>query len=584
MMQTENMAPAAVSVEDIQKGWHELSLRVEQLEADRRALEQENKTLRALLERALEHRQKSHSELVLILTSLVSKLPLNEVGVIVSKLVEHNTNVSQVLAGLTKGTAEADLPQPEVLKTLDHAKRDLQAAIKQTLEELIKLDPPLEKELLESLESHPEQFFAPRMVRANRCFIKGQVPRERVLREFGEEALIFFKDLTTDPKLNPRPKPEEIVLAFRSDFETVFQENPAALPQKRERLHALYHQVQKSKAHKDGGRAQKTTFQRLSFLIELLHYYENQNTEAPDVIFAQRLPALLEQLGVAGSQEMLDEKQVAQLESLLALVISLDHRLMVINNIGKSGGAGKTLKYVLRLRAGAVADLDHVVVEFVRHLVPAPPEKTPAPQALATVLRLLPAEAQKRLCKAIIAYDRLRKTDAEALAKALAAELGITGLTKETKAQEALPPEMERQLAWGKIKDLIGRRTEASAVASMIRDRLHAKYDSDEIRQSWITLTEADPMSLIRIFCQLPFRADGKTDPIAKTVMETYVTRLTHEKYASTYHKVLNSLRNLFHAKPDSPTLLNFVALVKWADPEAVNKLCSDVGMAVPAH
>ena len=50
----------------------------------------------------------------------MSKLPLNDVGVIVSKLVEHNTSVSQVLAALTKGTAEVALPQPEILKTLDH--------------------------------------------------------------------------------------------------------------------------------------------------------------------------------------------------------------------------------------------------------------------------------------------------------------------------------------------------------------------------------------------------------------------------------------------------------------------------------
>ena len=135
-----------------------------------------------------------------------------------------------------------------------------------------------------------------------------------------------------------------------------------------------------------------------------------------------------------------------------------------------------------------------------------------------------------------------------------------------------------------RIKELIAQRSDAATVANVIRDRLHAKYDVDEIRQSWITLTEADPMSLIRIFCQLPFRADGKTDPIARTVLETYVTRLTHEKYAVTYNKVLTSLRNMFHAKPDSPTLLNFVALVKWADPEAVNKLCGDVGMPVPAH
>jgi hypothetical protein len=584
MTQTENATAPSASVEDIQKGWNELTLRVEQLEADRQALEQENKTLRALLERALEHRQKSHSELVLILATLVSKLPLNDVGVIVAKLVEHNTNVSQVLAALTKGTAETDLPQPEVLKTLEHTKRDLLSAIKQAVEELIKLDPPLERELLESLESHPDQFFTPRMVRANRCFVKGQVPRERVIREFGEEALVFFKDMTTDPKLNPRPKPEEIVLAFKSDFETLFQQHPEVVPQKRERVQALYHQVQRSKNHKDPGRSPKGAFQRLSFLIELLHYYENQNTEAPDVIFAQRLPALVEQLGVPGPHEPLDEKLVSHLEALLALVISLDHRLMIINNVGKSGGAGKTLKYVLRLRAGKVTDLDHLVAEFVRHLVPPPPEKTPAPQALATVLRLVPVEAQKRVSKAIMAYDRLRKADAQVLAKGLASELGLTGLQEEAKAQEALPPEMERQLAWGKIKDLIGRRTDAAAVASMIRDRLNAKYDSDEIRQSWITLIEADPMSLIRIFCQLPFKADGKTDPIARTVMESYVTRLTHEKYASTYHKVVNSLRNMFHAKPDSPTLLNFVSLVNWAVPDAVNKLCADVGMPVPAH
>ncbi len=126
---------------------------------------------------------------------------------------------------------------------------------KQAAAELAKLDPPLEKELLESLSADPELFFSPRMVRANRCFAKGQVPRERVIREFGEEALVFFKDLTTDPKLNPRPKPEEIVLAFRNDFETLFQQQAALLPDKRPHLEALYQQIQRSKAPTDQARA-----------------------------------------------------------------------------------------------------------------------------------------------------------------------------------------------------------------------------------------------------------------------------------------------------------------------------------------
>lgn len=577
-------ASPAASTEDIQQGWNELKLRVEQLEAERGWLEQENKTLRTLLERAIEHRQKSHSELVNILTTLVSKLPLNDVGVIISKLVEHNTNVSQVLAALTKGTVEAELPQPEILKTLDHTKRDLVAAAKQAVTELAKLDPPLERELLESLNADPELFFSPRMVRANRCFAKGQVPRERIIREFGEEALLFFKDVTTDPKRNPHPKAEEIVLAFRDDFETLFQQQAALLPNKRPHLEALYQQIQRSKAHTDQARAQKNAFQRLSFVIELLHYYEHQNTEAPDVIFAQRLPTLVEQLGVAGAQAPLDEKLILQVEALSAFVINPDHWLMIVNNVGKGGGAGKTLKYVLRLRGERVAELNHIVTEFVRHLIPPSPEPPPSSQDLAAVLRLLRPEVQRRVTKAIMNYDRIPKGNAKALGKALGAELGLASLEEPAPVQNALSPEEERQQVWAKIKELIAKRTDAAAIASVIRDRLHAKYDADEIRQSWITLTESDPMSLIRICCQLPYRADGKTDPIAHTVLETYVTRLTHEKYASTYHKVVNSLRTMFHAKPDSPTLLNFVSLVKWASPEAATRLCADAGMPESTH
>jgi len=569
---------------DIQQGWNELKLRVGQLEAHREALERENKTLRVLLDRAIANRQKSHAELVNILTTLVSKLPLNDVGGIISKLVEHSTNVSQALAALTKGAAGTELVQPETLRTLDQTKRDLLEAFKQATVELAKLDPPLEGGLLESLRSNPELFFSPRTVRANRCFIKGQVPRERIIREFGEEALIFFRDMTTDPKLNPRPKPEEIVLAFRDDFEVLVQQPERLSPSKRSQIEALYRQVQRSKAPTDEARAHRSAFQRLSFLAELLHYYQHQNTEAPDAIFAQRLPALVEQLGVAGPDAPLDEKLIQQVEWLLAFVISPDHRLMVVNNVGKSGRVERTLKYVLRLRGEQVADLDGVVTEFVRHLIPPPPEGLPRSQALGAVLRLLHPEARRRVTKAIKSYDRIPKANAEALAKALAAELGLPGFEEAAPRQSELPPEVERQRAWSSIQELIGQRTDAAAIAGVIRDRLHAKYVAEEIRQSWITLTEADPMSLIKICCQLPYRADGKTDPIARTVLETYVTRLTHEKYASTYHKIVNSLRTMFHAKPDSPTLVNFVALVKWASPDAATKLCTDVGMPEPTH
>jgi hypothetical protein len=579
-------APAA-SVEEIQKEWHELKARVGQLEMERGALEQENKTLRFLLERVIEHRQKSHGELVLLLTALVSKLPINDVGVLVSRLVEHNSHVSEVCCALAKGKADTPLPQPAVLKALDQTKRDLVEALKPLVEELIQLEAPFETEMLRGLIANPESFFSPGMVRANRGFIKGQVPRERVVREFGEEAFQFFNDMTTDPKLNPAPKPEEIMMAFKPDFEALLQQNAAALPGKREQLLGLYQRVQRSKAATEQARAQRNAFYKLSFILELLHYYENQTTEAPDVVFAQCLPVLVEQLVIVGPQETLDEKLIQQAETLLAFIINADHRQAVVNNVGKGGGLAKTLKYVLRLRSEKLPLPDTVrhefIPEFIKHLVP-PGQKPPAPAALAGVLRLLPPDMQRVVVYAIMEYDRLKKEDAEALGKATGTALGLTGLETPKKAPDSLPIEIERKMAWEKIKDLLNRRAEPGAVAAAVRERLHAKYDPDEMKQSWVTLTEGDPISLIRVFCQLPYLADGSTDPVARALMETYVSRLTHEKYASTYNKVLNSLKNMFKANAHSPTLLNFMALVRWLDPHAADKMGADIGMPAPGH
>src|SRR5438445_549829 len=112
MASAETSVNTTASLDHIQKEWHELTSRVNRLELEKISLEQENKALRFLLERVIDHRQKSHSELVLLLSGLISKLPLNDVGIFVTKLVEHNREVGQTLAALLKGTANADLPQP----------------------------------------------------------------------------------------------------------------------------------------------------------------------------------------------------------------------------------------------------------------------------------------------------------------------------------------------------------------------------------------------------------------------------------------------------------------------------------------
>lgn len=567
-----------VSVEEMQKSWNDLTLKVEQLETARNALEQENQALHKLVERAIEHRQRSHGELVNLLATLVSRLPINDIGVVVARLVEHNAHVTEISASLLKGKLDDNLLQPAILKQLDKTKRDLIAAFKPAVEELIKLDAPFEAGRLQSLLAKPEDFFSPAFSRANRGFVKGQVPRERIVREFGDEALIFFKDVTTDVKFNPRPKPEEIMLVFKSDFAALLQQHPDVAAAKRAELQALHQKIIQSRENTEAARAQKNAFLRLSFFLELLHYYENQNTESPDVVFAQRLPPLIEQLVITGERDTLDEKLIQAAENLLAFIILPDHRMAVINNLGKGGGLPRTLRYTLAFRTEKLSDIDPLTIECVKHLIPA--DRVPTPEALAAVLRRFNEHMQKSCIRAISTTDRLRKEDAEKLAKAVAKELGLQQVVEQLNEQSTITPERERELAWSHIKDLIGSRAAPADIVAAIRKRLHGHYNADEVKQSWIVLTETDPMVFVRVFCLLPYLPDGQTDPLARSILESYANRLTHEKYAAIYAKVLNALKNLFKVKADSPALVNFITLLKWVDADSAGKLTHDLGMA----
>ena len=569
------------STEEMQKGWQDVNLKLRQLDAELTTVEQENKSLRALLERMIEHRQKSHAEMVNILTTLVTKLPINDIGVVVSRLVEHNAHVNEVCAALAKGKMDDAQLQPVILKVLEKTKAELAAILKSAVEELLKLEAPFEAGLLQSLLEKPEDFFSPSFVRANRAFVKGQVPRERVVKEFGEEGLVFFKDLTTDPKRNPNPKPEEIMLAFKNDFETLLQQNPNALAAKRKDLTALHQKILQSKSTSEPARAQKNAFLRLSFASELLHYYENQSTESPDVIFAQRLPPLTEQLVITGDQDKLDEHLIQRAEELLALIIKPDHRNSVINNMGKAGGLARTLRFVLAFRAEQFTELDPMTQDLIKHVISA--GKVPEPAELQPILRLIPKEMQRVIIRAIAATDRLKREDAENFAKVMAKELELKKLEASLDARSVVSAEQERKMVWVGIENLISSHAMPSDIAAAIRNRLHAKFDAEELKQSWLTLTGADPMSFVRIFCLLPYLPDGQTDLTIRPILESYIQRLLHEKYAAIYSKVLTTLRNMFKAKPDGPALVNFIALVKWIDPGAAAKLTMDIGMPVPA-
>jgi len=571
MLEMPKVSAVVPALEEIQRDWPDLKLRLQDTEVQCRVLEQENKALRGLLEKVVEHRKKSHSELVTLVTTLATKMPINDVGMIVTRLMEHGASVNEVCSAIISGRNEENFLQPAILRALDKAKNELTAAIKPLVEELIRLEAPLDPGQLRALIDQPEAFFTPAGRRANRAYVKGQVPQEQIVRDFGEEALGFFKNMTTDAVHNPRPRPEEIMLAFRSDFEDLLRQPSALAEAKRAGLVVLHRRIRQSREQ----RAQKEAFLKLSFVLDLLHYYANQNTELPDVVFAQRLPPLVEQLVVTGENDPLDENHLQQAEALLAHIVNADYRHAVINNFGKSGGAARTARFVLTFRAAVLTDHDPITQDFVRHLVGT--QKQPAPVPIAAVLRFLNPEAQAVLVRALHNTDRLRREDGEILARELLHRLGLPDLPVRAEATLPVNPAAN---PWEVIKEMIAQRATPNDITDAVRKQLHAKYDTDEVKQSWLVLTESDPMTFVRVFSLLPYLPDGQTDPLGRAVLETYATRLTHEKYLTTYAGVVGALRKLHKVRADSPALVNFIALVRWVDPASADRIAQDVGIA----
>ena len=364
------------------------------------------------------------------------------------------------------------------------------------------------------------------------------------------------------------------MLGFAGDFDALLPQNPNAAAARRNELLALRQKIHQSRSAGEPGRAQKIAFLKISFILELLHYYNNQNTESPDVVFAQRLPPLIEQLVISNELDPLDEKMILQAEALLAFVVKTDYRHAVVNNFGKGGGAAKTLRFVLTFRAGEFTEHDPVTLDFAKHILSL--EKIPGAKTFTIILRLLNAAAQKAIIRAMLNCGRLRKEDAEPLGKTIAKELGLPEADITPKAETAGKSETS---GWDNIRNLIASRAAPNDITVAIRNRLHARYDSDEVKASWLVLAESEPMTLVRVFCLLPYLPDGQTDPIARAVLESYANRLTHEKYAATYTKVVGALKNLFKVKADSPALVNFIALVKWVDPASADKITKDVGL-----
>ena len=364
MAENQNGAAPVPSLEDIQRDWHDLTLRIQQSETECRVLEQENKTLRGLIEKVVEHRKKSHGELVNLITTLVTKLPINDVGVIVSRLVEHSNTVNEVSAALIHGKNDENILQPAILKLLDKVRRDLLAAIRPLVEELIRLETPLDPAMLLGLVEKPDSFFAPANVRACRAFVKGQLPREQIVRDFTEEALGFFKDLTTDPKQNPRPRQEEIMLAFRPDFEELLRQDSHLPAPKRAELTPCTEDRRARKprvAPAKTGVSQTFVCAGAAALLRPPEHGIAGCHVSPSACPPDRTDR------VAGENDKLDEN-ICRPETARP-VVNADYRKAVVNNFGKTGGIARTLRYTLTFR-GENFPTRPAHGRYIKHLIP----------------------------------------------------------------------------------------------------------------------------------------------------------------------------------------------------------------------
>ena len=209
----------------------------------------------------------------------------------------------------------------------------------------------------------------------------------------------------------------------------------------------------------------------------------------------------------------------------------------MVNNFGKGGGAARTLRFVLTFRSAIFTEHDPVTADFVRHLLGA--QKNPRAGAASSPCCgwSIPRRKKSSSARSSIPTACAARTPRR-WARSSIKQLGLPELPAN--AEGGFASDKTHMNAWDIIKELIASRASPNEITEAIRKQLHAKYDADEVKQSWLVLAESDPMSLVRVFCLLPYLPDGQTDPIARAVLESYANRLTHEKYAATYAKVIH--------------------------------------------
>ncbi len=262
MAQTENDPGPVPSVEEIQKAWRELTLKVGQLDAELTAAQQDNKVLRSLMERMIEHRQRSHSELI-----THSHRPRRQIA-------PQRPRRHRLAAGRAQRAGRRGFRQPcqGENRGRSAAARHPEGAGENQARPRHRLEgPPPGNWRGSTRHSRPASssrssssrtpFSRPPSSAPPAVTSRATSPRERVVKEFGEEALVFFKDLTTDVEIQSAPQAGRnragLQKRFRGAAEKQFRHQPRQTPGA---FRPLPENPEKPGRHRRGARAEKCLF------------------------------------------------------------------------------------------------------------------------------------------------------------------------------------------------------------------------------------------------------------------------------------------------------------------------------------
>jgi len=204
------------------------------------------------------------------------------------------------------------MPQPTVLKNRTNQTRFSLPPSSLAVEELIRLETPLEKRDLQSLVEQPDAFFFRRESSAPTMLRQRANPPRRVGAGIWRQALVFFNDMSTDAKAEPNPSRGDRLI-FKMISRRCSNKIPRSCPITRA-TDGVVSACQQSKAQPSMPARKSSRSPDSPSSSNCSISYQNQSTEAPTCCLRNGCPRWSSNWFLGSGQDTLDEKLIGEAE------------------------------------------------------------------------------------------------------------------------------------------------------------------------------------------------------------------------------------------------------------------------------